>query len=81
MGVSTLKSLKIKHIEKIRNWLDQNHIVEVDYQDLTKNMVDKILEDFSLIKAKAEKSKKPDNNLTVKRLRKMLLKRIAAAFI
>jgi len=45
MGVHVIMSLKIKHLDKIRAWLDNHLRIEVDYQDTTDNIVDRLLEE------------------------------------
>lgn len=44
MGVSVIKSLKNKHLTKLKCWLDTETIVEVDYPDITDDIVNQLLE-------------------------------------
>ena len=43
MGVPVVKSLKLKHVEKIRKWLEEESKVEVDYPDNTSEIINKII--------------------------------------
>lgn len=43
LGVPVIKSLKLKHLEKIENWLEVSSIVSVDYPDITEQIIDEIL--------------------------------------
>ena len=45
MGVPIIKSLKPKHLDKIRSWVDTHSIVEVHYPDMTRKIVARILEE------------------------------------
>lgn len=47
MGVPVVKKLKKKHHEKISDWLDSKKIVEVDYPDITENIIDMIIENHA----------------------------------
>ncbi len=44
MGVPVIKSLKEKHSDKIKSWLLAKDLVAVDYLDLTKEIVDVVLQ-------------------------------------
>lgn len=81
MGVSVIRSLKSKNIEKIKNWLNSDEIIEVEYPDVTAQMINKILEDLPELKNKIDEKKQQSETLTIKKLRKMMLKKIAASFI
>lgn len=43
LGVPVIKSLKKKHHEKIADWLNNGKTVEVDYPDITSDIVDLII--------------------------------------
>ncbi|MBS1527255.1 MAG: glycosyl transferase, partial [Bacteroidetes bacterium] len=43
MGVSVIKSLKPKHDEVIREWLDHGRIIDVHYPDNTKQIVEYVV--------------------------------------
>lgn len=43
IGVSVIKSLKKKHLEKMQHWLDSEDIISVDYPDITEQMVSQLL--------------------------------------
>ncbi len=47
MGVPVLKTLKLKHLDKIKKWIKTDAIVEVDYPEITELIVDKILQEAS----------------------------------
>lgn len=46
MGVPVIKSLKSKHVKHIRNWIENEHKVHVDYPDVTEAILDKLLLEF-----------------------------------
>lgn len=45
MGVPVIKSLKEKYADVIENWLESDKIVEVNYPDITEQIIDKILKE------------------------------------
>ena len=45
LGVAVMKSLKKKHYDKLESWLLDGKVVEVDYLDVTEEIVDKIIAD------------------------------------
>ena len=44
MGVPVIKSLKAKHIDKIKKWIDSGTKISVDYPDITENIINTILQ-------------------------------------
>lgn len=77
MGVPVIKSLKLKHADKIKQWLESNKKVEVNYPDETEEIVNKIL---------AQESRDLKNEVLIpgkriyssKEFRQAMLKKIAA---
>jgi uncharacterized protein (TIGR00661 family) len=49
MGVPVIKSLKLKHLDKIKSWVDSNVKIEVYYPDNTKKIVDRLLEETMVV--------------------------------
>ncbi len=47
MGVPVVKKLKEKHADKIKNWLEDNTIVKVNYPDNTEKIIDTIIENHA----------------------------------
>jgi uncharacterized protein (TIGR00661 family) len=45
MGVPVIKALKAKHIEKIQNWITSDSHVEVNYPDITEEIIDRLLKE------------------------------------
>jgi uncharacterized protein (TIGR00661 family) len=45
MGVPVIKSFKKKYIKNIKDWIDDDTIIEVDYPDITEHIIDKLLEE------------------------------------
>lgn len=45
MGVPVLKALKEKHIDKIKDWIDSDTIIEVDYPEITDMIIIKLLQE------------------------------------
>lgn len=48
MGVPVIKSLKTKHEEAIQNWLNDGQVVEVNYPDQTQEILDLIMQRFTV---------------------------------
>ncbi|MEO5942628.1 MAG: glycosyltransferase family protein [Ferruginibacter sp.] len=44
MGIPVIKTLKKKHIEKIRNWVDLSPVLAVQYPDITNKIIDTIFD-------------------------------------
>lgn len=80
MGVPVIKSLSIKHSEKIKNWLDDDTVINVDYPDITEEIINKVISEntpiFNL--EMMLEGKKPD---TLKRFKRMMLRKIAAEMV
>ncbi|HDZ06783.1 hypothetical protein LCGC14_0243140 [marine sediment metagenome] len=49
MGVPMIKSLKKKHLDKLKNWVDSDSTILVDYPDITDKIVSQLLEEAYLI--------------------------------
>ena len=47
MGVPVIKSLKPKHLHKIKSWINSEATVTVDYPDITETIVDEVLQQYS----------------------------------
>jgi uncharacterized protein (TIGR00661 family) len=45
MGVTVIKSVKTKHLDKIRAWVDCDAKVELFYPDITKKIIDRVLQE------------------------------------
>ncbi len=48
MGVPVIKSLKLKHLNTLKEWVDTNHTIAVDYPDITEQIIDRILAEVSI---------------------------------
>jgi len=46
MGVPVIKSLKKKHLSKLKDWIKSDVRIEVDYPDITERIIDLVLKDF-----------------------------------
>jgi uncharacterized protein (TIGR00661 family) len=77
MGVPVLKSLKIKQVDKITNWIEGKKKVAVDYPDITADIINMILADYTKA-AEIESHETETKEYTFKKFRIMLLKKIAA---
>ena len=44
LGVPVIKSLKNKHLDKLRLWVDSDAKIEVNYPDITEQIIDQLLE-------------------------------------
>ena len=49
MGVPMIKTLKKKHLDKLKKWVDSDSTVLVDYPDITDKIVSQLLEEASVI--------------------------------
>ncbi|MBT9187102.1 glycosyltransferase family protein [Zobellia russellii] len=45
MGVPVVKSLKLKHLDKIKSWIDTNTNLDVHYPDNTDEIIESVLEE------------------------------------
>ena len=45
MGVPVVKSLKLKHLDKIKSWIDTNTKLDVHYPDTTDEIIESVLEE------------------------------------
>jgi uncharacterized protein (TIGR00661 family) len=45
MGVPVIKSLKKKHFDKLMDWIESDHIVKVNYPDMTEQIIDQLLQE------------------------------------
>ncbi|MBC8769067.1 glycosyl transferase [Arenibacter sp. BSSL-BM3] len=48
MGVPVIKSLKNKHLDKLKHWIERDDKIEVNYPDITEQIVRQILEEVVL---------------------------------
>jgi hypothetical protein len=46
MGVEVLKSLKKKHLDKIKTWIKNGKTIEVNYPNQTEHIIKQILEKY-----------------------------------
>jgi len=80
MGVPVIKSLHVKHADTIKNWLETESKVKVDYPDITEEIINKVIAEntpeFNL--EMMLEGKKPD---TLKRFKRMMLRKIAVEML
>ena len=50
MGVPVIKSLKLKQLEKIREWTGSHTILSINYPDITEKIIDEIIAKHSMVK-------------------------------
>ncbi len=79
MGVPVIKSLKRKHLTRIKEWLDSDERVEVNYPDITEEVINKILMQLET-NIQSESLIGGLRTDTSKKLRKVMLKKIVAHF-
>lgn len=48
MGVPVIKSLRKKHIDKIKKWVHSDACLSIDYPEMTEEIIDKVLDDFKI---------------------------------
>ena len=75
MGVPIIKSLKIKHADKIRTWLQSDKRITVNYPDITANIITTI---FSLASENIKPKQTAKKAGSSKRLQKYIFKKIFA---
>jgi len=75
MGVPVLKSFKLKHIDKIKNWIKDNSKIEVNYSNDTAEIINAILSDYNPVTANDFKTERKKPN-SVRKFQKMILKAI-----
>lgn len=77
MGVPVIKSLKVEKLDKIREWISDDTIIEVDYPDLTEEIINRIIAEDT-IDTEAEKHKKNKKAGTLKKFRNKVIKKITS---
>ncbi len=75
MGVPVLKSLKPDNIDKIKDWIEKDLKVKVDYPDNTEEIINKILFAHGSV---ADQQLSVEKQYTVKKFRNLILKKIIA---
>lgn len=48
MGVPIMKSLKLKHLETLEDWIEMDNTINIHYPDITANIVDQILQEATV---------------------------------
>jgi uncharacterized protein (TIGR00661 family) len=77
MGVPVLKSLNLKHIEKLKEWIESEELIHVDYPDVTEEIVNKVLTE-NPVELNLEMMLEGKKPYSLKRFKRMILKKIAA---
>lgn len=75
MGVPVIKSLKKKHLEKIKAWTESDAKVSVDYPDITESIIDLIIEKHAAAKDPVMLGRKI---YSLKKFRSYALKKVLA---
>ncbi len=79
MGVPVIKSLKLKHAEKIKKWIETGKSISVDYPDNTEWIINKILAEHGI--ETANEMLQPGKKIyKAKKLRQLILKKMAAIY-
>jgi uncharacterized protein (TIGR00661 family) len=73
MGIPVLKSLKKKHVETIAEWINSKNRVSVDYPDITEEIINYIIKEYSYPRPKVVSNKSLPG---VKKLRRKSLNEI-----
>lgn len=45
LGVPVVKSLKTKHLDKIKNWVEKDAFIDVEYPNITEKIIDRLLQE------------------------------------
>ncbi len=78
MGVPVLKKFKPGNAEKIAHWVENDHLIQVEYPDQTEKIINRII---ALHAGQCAKEPyKKEKSLTAEKFRKMLLRKIVAQF-
>lgn len=78
MGVPVIKSLKLKNLKKINDWIKSDKKIKVDYPDNTKWIISKVLTEQS--PDNANDVLQPGKKVySIKQFRKLIFKKIAAS--
>ncbi len=48
MGVPIIKSLKMKHLNTLKNWVEDDSRIEVFYPDITEKIIDRLLQEIPI---------------------------------
>jgi len=75
MGVPVLKSLKLKNIDRIMHWIENDNIIAVDYPDDTEEIINTILFKHGSV---PDQQTLIEKKYTVKKFRNLILKKIIA---
>jgi uncharacterized protein (TIGR00661 family) len=75
MGVPVLKSLKLKNLDKIKNWIEKGMTVTVNYPDNTETIINSILASYPAVIIPEPHR---DIEFSAKKFRNLVLKKIVA---
>lgn len=78
MGVQVMKSFKVSHVEKIQKWIENEIIIRVNYPDKTEKIINGIITRHSIQRVTTNQA--PEQDFSVEKFRKLLLKKIVAQF-
>lgn len=81
MGVPVLKSLKLKYCDIIKAWIKREGSVPVNYPDITSQVIDDIVSNHGRVTAEVLSIQLPKEINTVRKFRKMTLKKIVAYIV
>jgi uncharacterized protein (TIGR00661 family) len=79
MGVPVIKSLRLKHLEKIQHWIKEGEIIEVDYPDNTAEIINKVLIENTPVTSSLISEPRMRFH-SARQFRSLVLKKIAAQF-
>ena len=48
MGVPIIKTLKTKHLDKLKQWVESSKKVDVYYPDITAEIIDRVLQEVTI---------------------------------
>jgi hypothetical protein len=77
MGVPVLKSFKMKHVDKIKKWVKYGEKIEVNFPDMTDEIISKLIKEHS---DDVETLQLGNKVVSAKQFRKVVLKKIVANF-
>ncbi len=78
MGIPVMKSLKAGNSDKIRHWIENGKLIEVDFPDNTETIINQIIEKHQV--SDVISTIPTENSYSVKKLRKLLLKKIVSRY-
>jgi len=76
MGIPVIKSLKLKHFDKIKNWVSSSRTIAVDYPDLTNQIITEIIKESTETASRNHEPVLGETPYSLKKFRKLSFSKI-----